>query len=372
MASIMKGGWGKKKPGSTATPEATLAPPSYETRPPKGHKTTEKGYQDSEDDNDGEESAQPNRPQRNRAGPSKPAKQTLREDLSEEEYDARDKKGKSRPRQYDNESEDEIEPRGKGKGKAKRNQRDDNDDERGHRREDISRAVVRRNKSPSEEDYRLRPKPTKGGRRKESGSSDEESADYLDRGRDGRRNKSKSQALTRAGGRSKSHKYREDDDEDDERITVERYRNVDIQELSEDMIGSIQGIFSISSVKLESFCERGKIRYDNKTSKLNLDKLFPCFPDYVRSRWEDVQEEMKIEEQDSRDRRGRLTTNTMNRGLDLASNLGLASVSLYDPPAIGVVERFCYGDRSCLSGKCRFCCGTGVKLFLAAIDDEPF
>jgi len=337
MASNIRGGFGKKKSASTADRGMSPPSPSYDTRPPKGYKTTERGYDDLEDDDDDQEPAQPNRPQRaatNRAGPC----------------------------QYDIESEDETVPRGKGKGKAKRNQRDDSDDERGHGRDDLSRAVVRRNKSPSDEDYRPRPKSTKGGRRKESYSSDEQSADYSDRGRDGRRNKGKSQALIRAGGRSKSYKHREEDDDDDERITVERYRNVDIQDLSLETTRHIRDIFELPYGKIESLCERGKIRFDNKTKKLNLEKIFPLFPDYMRSRWEDFQEEMKRAEREPEERGGHMMTNTMTRGL--------ASVSLYDPPVIGVMERVrCFGDYRCRTGRCRRCRGAMMTL---VVDDDPF
>ena len=363
MASKFQSGFGKKKAAYTADPEAALPPPSYETRPPKGHKTTEKGYPDSEDDIE-QETAQPNRPQRggtNRAGPSRPVKQSVREERSEEEYNVRVKKGKTRPYQYDEESEDDMQPRGKGKGKAKRSQRDNGDDDHGRSREDLSHAVVRRNKSHSDDDYRPRPKSTKRGWRKESRSSEEESANDSDRGRDGRRNKGKSQALTRTGDRSKYNKHREEDDSDDERITVERYRNVEIQDLSLDAVKCIMNNFEITYVKLDSLCERGKICYDNKAKKLNLEKIFPLFPDYMRSRWEDLEEEMKRDEHDSGDRVGHLRTNTMTRGF--------ASVSLYDAPVVAIVKTRCFRDWRCARGKCDYCHGTGRAF---AVDDDPF
>ena len=333
MSSFAKSASGKK---SSSGPSTSLPPPSYATRPPKGHKVTESGRYDDENDEDAEddyeiegEDEAPKGKGKERAGT-----RSRQQQYSDNEDEAPKGKGKGRagtkPRREQYSDDEDDCPRGKGKGKGKPRRRDHSDDEREYGREDLSRAVVRRAKSPS----------------------DQESGDDSDRGRDGRRTKGKSHGSNRKGGQSRSvtlsRGRRGGDDDDDEQILVDRWGPATIDGLSPAFKMGMLHTFNISLERLQSFCERGKIREDRRTREVNLDKVYPLFPPYMRAQFEDFLEAMDKDETVSERRDG-----YPRRDPSL------------DTPVIVLspVREPCWGDRRCFIGTCRRCEGTGWRLY---------
>lgn len=340
MSSFAKSASGKK---SSSGPSTSLPPPSYATRPPKGHKVTESGRYDDEYDEDAEddyeiegEDEAPKGKGKERAG-TRSRQQQYSDNEDEAPKGKRKGRAGTKPRREEYSDDEDDCPRGKGKGKGKPRRCDHSDDEREYGREDLSRAVVRRAKSPS----------------------DQESDNDSDRGRDSRRRKNKTQVSNRTGGHSKSVTRshgrggdEEDDDDDDQQITVGRWGPVSIDQLLPGMTAAILRTFDISLEKLESFCERGKIREDRRDGSANLDKIYPLFPDHMRARWEDIQEEAKRK---VREREG--------RGGHMNPSSGPAAI--YNTPVIVLspLREPCCGDRRCLIGTCRRCEGTGWRLY---------
>jgi len=141
----------------------------------------------------------------------------------------------------------------------------DNHNERHNRhdsgRRGTSQALVRREPSLSDEE----PGPSRGHR----GG-----------------NKSKKASTTRGYGKQQAS-------DDEETVTVERFRLVEWRELCSADIDLITNCLNMTRRKLREHCEEGKIRYDRKSNFFDFELMYPFFPPHLVNRFEDELKKVK-------------------------------------------------------------------------------
>ena len=240
MNNMFKGSLGKNSNASVRQPAvkplSDIAPPSYATRPPKGHQKAASDIDLEEDDKIG-------RP--NQAGSGR-TQQIYDIDSDDDEAPVQSSHAPQGTASY------------RGWDKADHGREDENDRRRVRHdsaRRDMSQALVRREPSPSYGE----PEPSRGY----SGG-----------------NKSK-KSLTSGdeGGRQAANKK--------ETITMNRFTVIPWDELSFRTISIATELFEISITRLKRYVDDGKVRLDRKTNMANFELMYPFFAPYIVERVKD-------------------------------------------------------------------------------------
>ncbi|MCJ1382933.1 hypothetical protein MMC17_006046 [Xylographa soralifera] len=255
MSSTFKGSFGKKSNAAS-----DMAPPSYATRPPKNHQKASSTIDSEEDD----EVMPPNTVDRGRS------KQVYDIDSDEEEAPAQSERPRTRARSHG------------GRDKIDHNRADAHGKQRSRHdsgRRGTSQALVRREPSLSDEE----PVPSRGHR----GA-----------------NKSKALTTRGHGGRQTAH--------EEETISIERFRVVTWKQMAPSDRRLVADNFEISLGQLKNYCDDGKIRMDNKLTRLDYELMYPLFPPHIVNRVKNEIEAYNREDQKMKNqsRKGRTIIET--------------------------------------------------------------
>ena len=269
----------------------SLPPPSYAERPPT--KYTDDSDSESRDD----EVSEPGH-RSNKAPPR-----------------ARPVKSHNFRSDEDNDLEDFIPaPKSKkGKGRAKDHTDDDRIANKSHnrRRKEMSTQADCNDYDDEDEDnvpIRRKARSSKALVRKQPTGSDYE--DMLDAGSEddvhtaghSSRTRATSQALARVGKSSSAKKHRRErynDDNVDEYYSP-KWRRTSIHRLGEMRRWLIAEIFEVSDLVIADWCAEGMIKADPEIPDLNMDKIFPLYPGYIKNRWKDAMKRYKRELKEER------------------------------------------------------------------------
>ena len=292
---MMKGAFStkaKKLPKASSATMESLPPPSYAEKPPS--KYTNDSDSESRDDDDVAEPSYRSNKTPPRARPVKSHKSSSGGDNDLEDFIPTTKSRKGKGRAKDHYDDNHIASKSHNSGcKELRTQADRieySDEDKG--------SAPTRNKSCSSKAL-VRRQPT-GSDYEDMGDSESEDDVPTDRRRN--RTRAASQALATVGKSAsaiKNRRERYDDDNVDENYSP-KWRRTSIHRLGDTRRWLIGEIFEVSDLAIESWCIEGMIKADPEIPDLNMDKLFPLYPGYVKNRWKDAMKRYKRELKEQR------------------------------------------------------------------------
>ena len=296
---MMKGAFSmkaKKIPKASLATVESLPPPSYAEEPPTKYTddSDSESRDDDDDDDDVPEPAYRSNKTPPRACPVKSHKFPSGEDNDLEDFIQTTKSRKGKGRAKDHNDDDHIASKSHNRGhketRIQASRIEHSDEDKGNaptrNKAHSSKALVRR--KPTGSDY--------------EDMGDSESEDDVPT--DGHRNRTRatSRALVRGSESAsaiKNRRERYDDDNVDENYSP-KWRRTSIHRLGDMRRFLIGEIFEVSDLVIESWCIEGMIKADPKTLDLNMDKLFPLYPGYIKNRWKDAMKRYKRELKEER------------------------------------------------------------------------
>ena len=132
---------------------------------------------------------------------------------------------------------------------------------------------------------------------KSGSDNDSESEDDVPTNSRRNRTRETSKALTKVGKSTsavKNRRERYNGDGVDGNYSP-KWRRTSIHRLGDTRRWMIAEIFDVSDFTIEEWCLEGMIKADREIPDLNMDKLFPLYPGYIKNRWEDAMKRYKRE-----------------------------------------------------------------------------